>query len=251
MSSEPAKGTLRPVRLLDSLVRDADHGRLPAMLIGLTLVTGLVDAVSILALGRVFVANMTGNVVFVGFALAGAPGFSLVASLLGLAGFLIGARLGGELVARRAKERRALFLIGLELEVGLLALAAVILELTGSPVSPGPRDGAVVCCAVAMGVRNAVVRRLAVPDLTTTVLTMTLTGVAADRQASARGATRLRRGLAVGTMLGGAVLGAVVVRHLGAAAGLWFATGVSALVLAVAATSRPAAATGEPAPAPR
>ncbi|GAA4955443.1 hypothetical protein GCM10023238_22610 [Streptomyces heliomycini] len=40
----------------------------------LTVVTGLIDAVSYMALGRVFVANMTGNVVFLGFALAGAPG---------------------------------------------------------------------------------------------------------------------------------------------------------------------------------
>ena len=65
------------------------------MLLTLTLVTGLVDAVSILALGRVFVANMTGNVVFAGFAIVGAPGFSLGASLFALAGFLIGAYGGG------------------------------------------------------------------------------------------------------------------------------------------------------------
>ena len=63
------------------LVADPKHGPLPALLLGLTVVTGLVDAVSVLSLGRVFVANMTGNVVFVGFALAGAPGFSLSASL--------------------------------------------------------------------------------------------------------------------------------------------------------------------------
>jgi len=45
----------------------------------MTATTGVVDAVSILSLGRVFVANMTGNAVFVGFALAGAKGFSLAA----------------------------------------------------------------------------------------------------------------------------------------------------------------------------
>jgi hypothetical protein len=38
-----------------------------AALLTLTAVTGLVDAVSYLRLGRVFVANMTGNVVFLGF----------------------------------------------------------------------------------------------------------------------------------------------------------------------------------------
>src|ERR1700722_10940641 len=81
-------------------VADPRHGPLPALLLALTVVTGLVDAVSILALGRVFVANMTGNVVFVGFALAGAPGFSLAASLSALAGFVVGALGGGRLTSR-------------------------------------------------------------------------------------------------------------------------------------------------------
>ena len=67
------------------------QGPLPPLLLVLTVVTDVVDAVSILRLGRVFVANMTGNVVFTAFALVGAPGFSLSASLAALAGFLAGA----------------------------------------------------------------------------------------------------------------------------------------------------------------
>ena len=59
---------------------DEKHGPLPALLLLLTIVTGLVDAASILALGRVFVANMTGNVVFVGFA----PGSGRRERLLGV-----------------------------------------------------------------------------------------------------------------------------------------------------------------------
>src|SRR6201986_5321889 len=86
---------LRP-RTLWAAPSGPGWGPLSEMLLALTLVTGLVDAVSILALGRVFVANMTGNVVFAGFAIVGAPGFSLGASLFALAGFLIGAFLGGE-----------------------------------------------------------------------------------------------------------------------------------------------------------
>jgi hypothetical protein len=62
------------------------QGPLPSLLLVLTVVTGVVDAVSILRLGRVFVANMTGNVVFSAFALVGAPGFSRSASLATLAG---------------------------------------------------------------------------------------------------------------------------------------------------------------------
>jgi hypothetical protein len=73
-----------------ALTDDPRHGPLPPLLLALTVVTGLVDAVSILRLGRVFVANMTGNIVFTGFAITGAPGFSLSASLFALAGFMAG-----------------------------------------------------------------------------------------------------------------------------------------------------------------
>ena len=48
------------------------HGPLPPVLLSMTVVTGLVDAVSYLTLGHVFAANMTGNVAFLSFALAGA-----------------------------------------------------------------------------------------------------------------------------------------------------------------------------------
>lgn len=65
--------------------RDARDGPLPPLLLLLTVVTGLVDAASYLKLGHVFVANMTGNVVFLGFAIAGASGLSIWASLVALA----------------------------------------------------------------------------------------------------------------------------------------------------------------------
>ena len=90
---------------LARLVADPAHGPLPALMLVLTVLTGVVDAVSILSLGRVFVANMTGNVVFVGFALAGASGFSLSASLSALAGFLVGAAAGGAVVERLGSHR--------------------------------------------------------------------------------------------------------------------------------------------------
>ena len=76
---------------------DSRHGPLAPLLVTLTFVTGLVDAFSYLALGHVFVANMTGNVVFLGFALAGARGFSVTASLVALAAFWCGALAGGRI----------------------------------------------------------------------------------------------------------------------------------------------------------
>src|SRR3954471_14297728 len=90
-------GFLDDVRAILVPRRGSRHGPLPPLLLGLTLVTGLVDAFSYLLLGHVFVANMTGNVVFLGFSLAGASGFSATSSLLALAAFVAGAVLGGRL----------------------------------------------------------------------------------------------------------------------------------------------------------
>ena len=168
-----------------------EQGPLPPLLLTLTVVTGVVDAVSILRLGRVFVANMTGNVVFSGFALVGAPGFSLSASLAALAGFLVGALGGGWLTGRLGGDRGLLLRAGAAAE---LVLVAGGLALTAGLPAAAARDGIAALLALAMGIQNAVARRLAVPDLTTTVLTMTLTGIAADVRAKDHG----RAGLAGG-----------------------------------------------------
>ena len=181
------------------------QGPLPPLLLALTVVTGVVDAVSILRLGRVFVANMTGNVVFSGFALVGAPGFSLSASLAALAGFLVGALGGGGLTGRLGHDRGLLLRAGAAAE---LVLVAGALALTAALPGAAARDGIAALLALAMGIQNAVARRLAVPDLTTTVLTMTLTGIAADVRATDHGRAGLgRRILAVAAMFAGAVAG--------------------------------------------
>src|SRR4051812_34037704 len=76
----------------------------PYVLLGMTAVTGLVDAVSFLSLGRVFTANMTGNVVLLGFATARIPGLSVTRSLTAVVSFLSGATLGGRIMARASAE---------------------------------------------------------------------------------------------------------------------------------------------------
>src|SRR5690349_24766304 len=88
------------------------HGPLPVLLIGLTMVTGLVDAFSYLSLGRVFVANMTGNVVFLGFGLAGVGGIAILASVAAIAAFVLGAFLGGRLAVNRDMHRGRLLAAG-------------------------------------------------------------------------------------------------------------------------------------------
>jgi uncharacterized membrane protein YoaK (UPF0700 family) len=211
------------------------QGPLPPLLLTLTVVTGVVDAVSILSLGRVFVANMTGNVVFSAFALVGAPGFSLSASLAALAGFLVGALLGGSLTSRLGHDRGLLLRAGAAAELVLVA-GALALTATAGLHDAGARDGIAALLALAMGIQNAVARRLAVPDLTTTVLTMTLTGIAADLRAKDHGLGGLsRRVFAVVTMFAGAACGALLVLHASATAALGLATGLLAVVAAGAA----------------
>jgi uncharacterized membrane protein YoaK (UPF0700 family) len=68
---------------------------IPYALLGMTAVTGLVDAVSYLSLGRVFTANMTGNIVLLAFATVHVSGLSIARSLTALLAFLAGAILGG------------------------------------------------------------------------------------------------------------------------------------------------------------
>ncbi len=131
-------GPAAPAPLTDRVARaararwpwaDSGHGRLPLLLVGLTVVTGLVDAVSYLALGHVFVANMTGNVVFLGFALASAPGLSAPASLAALGAFGLGALAGGR-IAVRYGEQRDRHLRSATTIAALLVLLATILAAT-------------------------------------------------------------------------------------------------------------------------
>jgi uncharacterized membrane protein YoaK (UPF0700 family) len=213
-----------------------DHGPLPALLLLLTVATGIVDAVSILALGRVFVANMTGNIAFIGFALAGAPGFSLAASVTALAGFLCGAALCGFALNRFRPRRGVLLRNVVAAELTLVLAAAAIAAASGTPLAGGVRALVVALMAIGLGMQNTAVRHLAVPDLTTTVLTMSLTGLAADiRARNLRVA--LRRALSVGCMLAGAFAGALVVLRVSPAAGLFTAAAVLAVTTAGAAAA--------------
>jgi uncharacterized membrane protein YoaK (UPF0700 family) len=212
------------------LVDDRRHGPLPALLIVLTATTGIVDAVSILSLGRVFVANMTGNVVFVGFALAGAKGFSLAASLFALCGFLLGAVGGGTALRHLDQNRAELIRNAVSAELALLVLSLALALLAGVPVPSAYADAIAMALATALGLQNSFVRRLSVPDLTTTVLTMTLTGIAADTP-DGDGTVIGRRILAVLAMLIGAVGGALLVLRVNPAAALALAVFLMAAVL--------------------
>jgi uncharacterized membrane protein YoaK (UPF0700 family) len=204
------------------------------------MVSGLDDAVSYLGLGHVFTANMTGNVVVLGFAAAGAPGFSVPATLTSIAVFLVGAVAAGAM-ARRIHSRRMLLLRALWIEAVFTTAAAVVAGLGPNIGSGWQRYSMIALLAFAMGIRNSMVRRLSVADVTTTVLTGTLTGLAADSNLA--GGSNERAGRRVGAVLSmflGALLGALLLRHINAVWPLGLSAGIVAAA-AVLLAGRPAA----------
>ncbi|MGV9786279.1 YoaK family protein [Streptomyces sp. NPDC003435] len=208
--------------------------RLPLVLLVLTVVSGLIDAVGYLGLGRVFTANMTGNVIVLGFAAVGAPGFSVPLTATSLGCFLLGAAAGGRLTSRVRRATRLRW-TRLTLTAEALLVGASAAVAFAWPEEPGTRYALIALTALAMGLRNATVRALGVPDLTTTVLTMTLTGLAAEsRFGSGTGHRSPRRTAAVLAMFGGACLGAWLVLHHGLGIPLLLAALASAALAALA-----------------
>jgi uncharacterized membrane protein YoaK (UPF0700 family) len=198
-------------------------------------VTGIVDAFSYLGLGHVFVANMTGNVVFVAFSLVGAPDFSLWASLLAIGAFLTGATAGGRIIAATSTHRGRLLAGAVMIEGAVVIVGFIVAEVARHPYLGGAKAALIVLLGIAMGVQNAMARRLAVPDLTTTVLTLTLTGLSAgSRIAGGHEHNAGRRVLSVVSMLIGALVGAVIVRGSSPALALGV---VGALLALLAATA--------------
>jgi uncharacterized membrane protein YoaK (UPF0700 family) len=199
------------------------------LLLTLTFVTGVVDAVSFLGLGRVFVANMTGNVVFLGFAAAGEASLSVVASVTAVLAFLLGALAGGRLISRVDDRGHRLLRDSTLVQTALVAVSVVLAATLGA----GGRLGSellIVVLGLAMGLQNAAVRRIDIPDLTTTVLTRTLTGLAADSKAAGgKGARPVRQLAAIAAMLLGAFAGGVLQLHVS----MWVALLLALVVLLV------------------
>jgi uncharacterized membrane protein YoaK (UPF0700 family) len=203
---------LTDVRETVAPARDGKDGLLPPLLVALTAVTGLVDAFSYLVLGHVFVANQTGNVVFFAFALAGVGGFSVAASVVAIGSFAVGASVAGRLGRSLAGRRELLLGVTAGIQAVILAETVTMTALSPIPMPAGLRYALIVSLALAMGAQNATARKLAVPDLTTTVLTLTITGLAADHWlAGATGARVGRRLISVAAMFTGALAGALLV----------------------------------------
>ena len=186
-----------------------------AALLVLTFATGLVDAISVLVLGHVFVANMTGNVIFLGFWLVPHSGVDLTAAAVAFVSFLLGVIIGGRLIRTLGHEPRRWITIALCGEVVALVTLAC---LAGAGVLQYQGRGRlilIVGLAMVFGSQSVAARQFGIQELSTTVLTATIVGIGMDsRLAGGTGEReRLRYGVVL-TMCGGAVVGATLSRFV-------------------------------------
>jgi uncharacterized membrane protein YoaK (UPF0700 family) len=189
---------------------------LTAAMVALTVTTGIVEAVSFLVLGPVFTAVQTGNLLFLGFSIAGEGGLSPAASSASLGGFAVGAVLGARFEASVDARGRRWFVVALFAESALLGLAALVawgIEGPGDPLS-GRHLAVTATVAAAMGVRNVTTLRARVPDLPTTLATRALTALLGgsplglDTRIPPGARNEGRRMASVGAMFAGGLLGA-------------------------------------------
>jgi len=146
----------------------------------LTFVTGLVDAVGYLGLDRIFTGNMTGNIVILGMGLAGADALPVVGPLVALGAYVVGAAVAGRFLRRHRSAWEPIVTAIFAVSAGLLTAVATVLvtcQLAGTSAA-----GIAIAATIAavMGAQAASARALAVADMTTVVVTSTITAYASE-----------------------------------------------------------------------
>jgi uncharacterized membrane protein YoaK (UPF0700 family) len=187
------------------------------LMLALTFSTGIADAVGYLGLDKVFTANMTGNVVILGMAIAGADDLPVVGPLVALFAFMLGAAIGGR-VLRPVKVGWTTHSTVLFSIVGVVMIGLTIALFVNDGPPPPPYEYIFTAFfAVVMGVQAATARHIAVKDVTTVVVTSTITGLAADsRLAGGSGQPWFRRAGAILLICAGAAVGALLLTvHIG------------------------------------
>lgn len=205
-------------------------------LLTLTAATGAIDAVSYLALDRVFTGNMTGNVLFIGLGLVGTQGIPVVNNLVALLTFMLGAVVASRVTRRHVggaklpKSSLSLLVVGTALVLVLSAVWLVVGPI-GTPVMIVITG----LLAMLLGGQAAAVKHVGMRDLSTVVVTMTMVNLSSDsRMAGGAGALWIRRLAAIVMMGLGALASAALTLQLGGAwallmAGLVMGIGVGLL----------------------
>jgi uncharacterized membrane protein YoaK (UPF0700 family) len=148
-----------------------------ALLPVLALAAGSLDAISYLGLGQVFTANMTGNTVLLGVAVARGSGAAALRSAIAVAGFCVGAALGTAVTLRRGSWPRSA-VAGFAAEVALVAGLAALWLVLGAH-GEGRTHVLILFSAGAMGAQSAASRLAPVDGVNTTFITGTLTNAIA------------------------------------------------------------------------
>lgn len=202
----------------------------------LTAATGAIDAVSFLALDRVFTGNMTGNLLFVAFGIMGVDGVSIANNALALVGFVLGAALGAAFVGRGDSgsfTRRGGVVLGTALTS--ITVVAAAWTIAGSLSSIAMLVITTLLAAL-LGAQVSAVKPIGNSDITTVVITSTLANAARESRLGAGGQTRrawIDRTGAIVAMLAGATAGTALVTISGGPAALILAALVIALATAV------------------
>ena len=209
-----------------------------ALMLSLTFSTGVIDAVGYLGLDKVFTGNMTGNVVILGMALAGAEGLPIVGPVIALVLFMVGAAISGRVLKGRKAGWTGLN-TGLFAVVGVILLAAALVALLVSD-RPEPLNLAITgALGLAMGMQAGAARHIGVADVTTVVVTSTIVGLAFDSVFGGGGNKNWARRLLAIVLIGvGAAVGALLLNvHIGL--GMLLAAVITLLVALLGHVGRP------------
>lgn len=222
---------------------DDPYGILPPLLVLLTVTSGLIDAYSYLQFHRIFLANITGNVLFLGFSIGGAKEVLWWASLLGIVAFVVGALLAGRIRFFHGNHLARHLLLATLLETALLGIAVAV-EIVLDRGDDRVTALLITVIGVAMGLQNATARSLSLPGLNTTVLTLSLSDMASGSSVvGGSGSNAGRRIVALLAMVCGAAVGAVLVLR---AHPMWcLVTCLAILVVVIAVTTRHRATTAQ------
>lgn len=201
------------VLVLSRLRGVAQHRIQLVLMLMLTFVTGLMDAVGYLGLDRVFTGNMTGNLVILGMGLAAQDDLPVAGPLVALGAYVLGAAIAGRLLSRSPGAWKPSVTSIFGMSAGVLTVVGATL-LTVSVTAPSPLAIAIAASiALLMGMQAATARSLAVADMTTVVVTSTITAYASETLFEPGWAwLKHRRLWAIFAIFAGALVGALLMK---------------------------------------
>jgi uncharacterized membrane protein YoaK (UPF0700 family) len=179
----------------------------------LTVTAGAVNAVSFLALGKVFSSVITGNLVLLGVAATTHVPSEAIHAGVALAGYAAGVLAGAPLAARGGDHPGTWppsVTVTLAAELCVIAGFCVGWELSGGHPKGGAQMALLVVLAAAMGMQSAAVRRLG--QMSSTYLTSTLLGVLAGLATRTRPDGLVRSLGALAAIVAGAVAGGILTK---------------------------------------